>query len=127
MERAASAIEAASRFTSHSPRSRQGFIEIVDVEDDVAFRCGEAAEIHEVTIAACLYLEICVGHLRQVGGHHSGSSSIEGERRLQHPTVSDRHELLHSACVRFPQDIDRVWPALGLLPSTVLLSRNLVT
>src|SRR6516165_6738830 len=99
MERAASAIEAASRFTSHSPRSRQGFIKIVNVEDDVAFRCGEATEIHEVTIAACLYLEMCVGHLGQVGRHHSGGSAIEEKRRLQHPTISDRHELLHSSCV----------------------------
>ncbi len=37
------------------PGSGQGFVEIVDVEKDVALRRGEAAEIHEVGVAAGLH------------------------------------------------------------------------
>ena len=34
------------------PRGRQRFVEIVDVEEDIALRGREAAEIHEVSVAA---------------------------------------------------------------------------
>ena len=36
------------------PRRRQCFIEIVDVEEDVALRRGETAEVHQVSVAARL-------------------------------------------------------------------------
>ena len=46
---------AVSRLTSHSHGRRQGLVEIVDVEEDVALRRGEAAEVHQVSVAAGLH------------------------------------------------------------------------
>ena len=67
------------------PWPRQGFVEIVDVEEDVALRRGETAEIHEMGVAAGLHAKTgrrCRGQIRR---HDRGRAAVEGERRLRHP------------------------------------------
>jgi len=38
-------------------RSWKGFVEIVDIENEVSFRRGETAKIHQVTVAANVDLQ----------------------------------------------------------------------
>src|SRR3974390_3065017 len=39
------------------PRRDRRFIEVVDVEDELALGCGEAAEIQQMAVAARLYID----------------------------------------------------------------------
>ena len=48
---------AASRLTSHSQGAGQRLVEVVDVEDDVALRRGEAAEVQQMRVAARLHAQ----------------------------------------------------------------------
>ena len=61
------------------PRSRQGFVEIVNVEEDVALRRGETAKIHKVSVAAGLHAKSGLRGRRQIGRHDRGRAAIEGE------------------------------------------------
>src|SRR6516165_10414000 len=79
------------------PRSGQGLIEIVDIEDDAAFRRGKSAEVEEVAITARLHRQSGGWRSRQVGGHHTCGPAIEGKGRLEHPAVANGDELLHPA------------------------------
>ena len=81
------------------PGSGQSFIEIVDVEEDVALRRGEAAEIHKVSVAAGLHAKSGRRGRREIGRHERGRPAIEGERRLGHAGEADRDQLLDSALV----------------------------
>ena len=74
------------------PRPGQGFIEIVDVDDQPPFRRREAAEIQQMAIAADLRVDPGDRRRRQIRGHDIGGATIERERRTQHPTVADRNE-----------------------------------
>ena len=51
------------------PGRRQGFVEIVDVEEDVALRRRETAEIHQVSVAAGLYAKSGRRGQCQIGRH----------------------------------------------------------
>ncbi len=61
------------------PRPRAGLVEVVDVEEQVAFRGGEHAEVRQVGVAAQLRVEAGVGVGGEVGGHHRRASAEEGE------------------------------------------------
>ncbi len=101
------------------PRRRQGLVEIVDVEEDVALRRGEPAEIHQVSVAAGLDAKPGRRGRRQVGRHHRGRAAIEGERRLRHAPEADRDQLRNSAIVGLVQKLDRVAPVLVRLPAAM--------
>ena len=73
------------------PRGRQGLVEIVDVEEDVALWRGEAAEIHEVSIAAGLHAKSGGWGRGQVSRHDRGRAAIEDEGRLRHAPEADRY------------------------------------
>ncbi len=62
------------------PGSRQGFVEIVDVEKDIALGRGEAAKIHKVSIPAGLHAKSGPWGRSQIGGHDRGRAAIERER-----------------------------------------------
>ena len=66
------------------PRRRQGFVEIVNVEENVALGRCETAEIHQVSVAAGLNAKAGSRGRRQIGRHERGRAAIEGERRLGH-------------------------------------------
>src|SRR6185437_5360090 len=72
------------------PGSGQSFIEIVDVEEDVALRRGETAEIHKMSVAASLYAKSGGWSRSQIGRHDRGRAAIEGERRLGHASEANR-------------------------------------
>ena len=105
-------------------RRRQRLVEIVDVEDDVALWRREAAEIHQVGIAAGLHSQPagrCVG---QVGGHQRRRATIEREGRGRHAPEADRHQARQSPYVGFADDLDRIAPTLGRLPSCMSGARR---
>ena len=108
------------------PGSGQGFVEIVDVEEDVALRRGEAAEIHKVSVAAGLYAKSGRRGRRQIGRHDRGCAAIKGERRLGHASEADRDQLRDSAFVGLAQKLDRIAPILGRLPAAVRGARRRV-
>src|SRR5215471_12853676 len=120
--RPASTTDATSRLTSHS----QGAREVVDIEDDVAFRCRESTEIHEMAVTARLHIQPSNRQPCQVGRHDSGSPTIKGKRRLQHPAISNRNEPFQSAGVRFLQNVDRIWSPIHVFPLALLLSWDLL-
>ena len=90
LDRAATAKLAAQALEIPLPRARQGLVEVVDVEDQPAFRGGEPAEVHQVAITAQLHREPSVRRRSQVGGHARRRSTEEAELRLRHPPVADR-------------------------------------
>ena len=106
------------------PWRRQGFVEIVDVEEDVALRRGEAAEIHEVSVAARLHAKPGGGGRGQVGRHDRGRAAIEGERRLRHAPEAYRDQLRNPAFIGLVQKLDRIAPVLGRLPAALRCARR---
>ena len=95
LSRPATARLAASRLTSHSKGPGQGFVEVVDVEDQAPFRGGERAEVRQVRVTAELDPQPRGRGRGQVGGHRQRRPPVVGERRDQHPAVPDRHQLGH--------------------------------
>src|ERR1700751_5846234 len=92
----------ARRKTLYVPlkRSGQSFVKVVDVEDNVSLRCGEAAEIHQMTIAAGM--DIDTAHWRAgqiVSLYQCGPSKIR-EWRLQHSPIAKRNEILQPLLAR---------------------------
>ncbi len=72
------------------PGRRQRLVQIVDVEQQSAFGRREAAEIEQVRVAADLNVDAGGRRVGKVGRHHPGRAAIEGERRLQHPSIPER-------------------------------------
>ena len=101
------------------PWRRQGFIEIVDVEDDLAFRGGEAAEIEQMTIAGGLDMEASCRGSREVCRHDTRGAATESKRRLRHAAKLDRNQFGHPVLVGFAQQIDRVGARGIALPDTM--------
>jgi hypothetical protein len=108
------------------PGSGQSFIEIVDVEEDVALRRGEAAKIHKVSVAAGLHTKSGRRGRRQIGRHDRGRAAIKGERRLGHASEADRDQFRDAAFVGLAQKLDRIAPIFGHLPTAMRGSRRRV-
>ena len=106
------------------PRRRQGLVEIVDVEEDVALGGGEAAEIHEVSVAASLHAKPGGGGRGEVGRHDRSRAAIEGEWRLRHAPEADRDQLRNPAFIGLVQKLDRIAPVLGRLPAALRCARR---
>ena len=106
------------------PRGRQRFVEIVDVEEDIALRGREAAEIHEVSVAAGLHAKSGGGGRGQVGRHDRSRAAIEGERRLRHTPEADRDQLRNPAFIGLVQKLDRIAPVVGRLPAAMRGARR---
>jgi hypothetical protein len=85
------------------PRSRQGLVEIADIEEDVALRRGETAEIHDVSVAAGLHGKAGPRGRGQIGSHDRGCAAIEGEGRLGHAPKANRDQFRNSALVGLAQ------------------------
>ena len=69
---------AARRFTSHSHGPGQGLVEVVEVEQHLALRRGEHAEVQQVGVAAELHVEARTRRGRQVCRHDERRATIEG-------------------------------------------------
>jgi len=61
------------------PGAGDGFVEVVEVEDELAVGGGEGAEILDVRVAAELDEEGGVGEAGEVGGHDGDGAAEEGE------------------------------------------------
>ena len=75
------------------PRPGQGLVEVVDVEHQLALGRAEHAEIGQVGVAAALHVMPESRRGGQVRGHDQRRAPVEGERRDQHPSVADGHQL----------------------------------
>src|SRR5271156_3916416 len=75
------------------PGSLKGFVEIVDVEQELALGAGKAAEIRSVAITAGLHANSCGGSFREIPGHHGCRTAEERERGLAHAAGAGGEEL----------------------------------
>src|SRR5262245_207666 len=73
--------------------SRKRLVEVVDVERQPSIGRCEDAEIGEVCVAAELRLQARPRPVREIRRHDRGRASEEGERRNEHSSVANRHEL----------------------------------
>ena len=95
-------------------RARDGLVEVVDVEDQVALGGGEPAEIGEMGVTAELDLEAGAGRRR--GRRPSPRPPpVEGKRRRHHASVADGHKLGDADRVLVGQDRERVPTGIGRL------------
>ena len=108
------------------PGGRQSFVEIVDVEEDVALRRCETAEIHQMSVAAGLHAKSGRGRRGQIGRHDCGRAAIEGERRLDHTGEAQRDQFGDAAFVSLAQKLDRIAPTLGRSPTAMRGARRRV-
>jgi hypothetical protein len=92
------------------PGRRQGLVEVVDVEEQPALRCGKAAEIHQVSVTAHLDIDAGRRRFREIGRHDPGRPAVKREWRLQHAAIAQRHQLLLLVRIGGAQYADRVRP-----------------
>jgi hypothetical protein len=96
------------------PRARRHLVEIVQIEDQLAFRRRKAAEVQQMRIAADRKRDTRIGRTAQIMGLQDRASPIEGERRHGHPSVAKRNERVDTAsavglqkCHRIALDVAR--------------------
>ncbi len=106
------------------PRCGQRFVEVVDVEDEVALRRGERAEVQQMTIAAGLYPQAGGRRGGKIVRHQRGGTAQEREGAAQHAPVTDGNQLLHALPVGLHDDADGVAPPGRYLQDRVLLTRQ---
>jgi hypothetical protein len=92
------------------PRAGQRLVEVVQIEHDVALRCGEEAEVGQMGIAARLDVQAAPRNRGEVLGHHRRRTAQKREWRARHPAVSNRHEVRQPILGLLLQDGDRIRP-----------------
>ncbi len=107
------------------PGPRQRLVEVVDVEEQLAIRGGEGAEVGEVGVAAELHGEAAARGARQVRRHHRRGAAVEGERRGEHPPVAERDELADPRGGLGLEQLDRVRPVARRRPLAVARARRI--
>ena len=76
------------------PRSVNGLVEVVDIENQLAvWSSSERAEVLDVSVAADLNLNSGAGQLREVRGHQRRRAPVERKRRRSHAGVLERNQL----------------------------------
>ncbi|MCY1184322.1 hypothetical protein D9M73_250050 [compost metagenome] len=73
------------------PGGGKGFVEIIDVKNQIALGCREQSEVQQVTITARLYPNAGVGEAGQVMNHQSRRTAQEGEGAAQHASIAHGH------------------------------------
>ena len=86
----------------------QSLIEIVDVEEDVAFGRIERAEVHQVTVAAGLHRRPGNRLVGKIDRHHGRRAAQKAKRVHHHALVPLRQKRGHTLGVGFGQDGDGV-------------------
>ena len=107
-------------------RTRQCLVEVVQVEQQRSLGRGEHPEVGQVRIATELNCEASSGCVFEVGGHDLRRTSIEREGRYEHPSVTDRHEVLLPGGVLRLEQRDRVRPLGRRRPIRMARERGLV-
>ena len=106
------------------PRSGEGFVEVVDVDDQAAVRRRVGAEVREVSVPARLHPEPGAGRLSEVGRHDRGGAAIEGEGGDEHPAVAQGDEIGDPIRRLALEHVDRVGPVGRRLPFAVAGARR---
>src|SRR5664280_2574209 len=84
------------------PRSTDGFVEVVDVENEPSVRASISSQVANVRVAANLRVNAGVRKLGEVRGHHRNGPAKEPEGRSCHACELDGQELGEAAALRFP-------------------------
>ncbi len=92
------------------PRADRDLVEIVEVEDDVALRRTEQAEIVRVRVAVHHHVDAAARPARQVPGHDMGGPAQEREGRGRHPGDPQGDQMRLTALMRGLDQGDRVGP-----------------
>jgi hypothetical protein len=85
-----------------------GFVEVVDVEGEVAVGCGEGTEVEDVCVAAKLCDDAGVGMAGQVGGHHWDGPAKEAEGAGGHALMLELDERRDAAALGLAEEIERI-------------------
>ena len=96
-----------------------GFVEVVDVEDEAAVGAAVGAEVEQVGVAADLRHDAGVGVRGEVGGHDGHGAAKEAERRRGHALVFELDELRQAAAHAVVQDVERLVGAGGAVEGAV--------
>ena len=97
-----------------------GFVEVVDVEDEAAVGRGEGAEVADVGVAAELGEDAGVGAEGEIAGHDRDGSAEEAEGRGGHAVVLDGDQLGDAAAHGLGEQGERVGAAEIGLPAGVV-------
>jgi len=76
-----------------------GFVKVVDIEDEASVGCGEGAEIAHVGVATDLGFDAGVRNDCEVCGHNGSRSAEEDEGRLRHQLVLELEEGRNAAAL----------------------------
>ena len=101
------------------PGCREGLIEVVDGEDDLPLRGGEATEVNQVAVSAALHADAGGRSGRQIGRHGERRASVKGEGRQNHAPVAKGKEFGDAPLVGLQHQADRLGPIGGGLPGRV--------
>ena len=96
-------------------RASKRLVEVVHVEQQVALRRGEEAEVREVGVAAELDIQAAVRMTGQVRTHGQGRATIERRRRDCHPAVPDGDQLGDARRRLLGDEVDRICPSIATL------------
>ena len=122
--RPATAKLAASRLTSHSNGPGRVSSKSLMLKTRRPVGRREDAEVREVRVAAELRVQARPWSVREVRRHQVGGTAEEGERRGEHPPVTDRAELGKSCLGLLLEKVDGVSPHRPRLPLPVNRARH---
>jgi len=98
----------------------EGFVEVVDVEDEVSVDAGIGAEVADVGVAAELGDDAAVGKARKVVGHDGDGSAEKAEGGGGHEPVAKGEEARETAAQAFAEEGEGVAMAQAGVPGSVL-------
>ena len=108
------------------PGCREGFVEIVDGENESPLGSGEASEVDQVGISAALHANASGRSARQIIRHGERRAPVEGEGRLHHAPVAKGNEIGESPRIGLQHQADGLRPVVRRLPCGVRIARTLV-
>src|SRR5262252_2478776 len=82
------------------PRAWKGLVEIVYIENQIAFRRGETTKVKQMCIATELRVQSRHWRECKIGGHNIGRPPIERKWAYHHSFVTDRNQFRDAAPVR---------------------------
>ena len=77
-----------------------------------------------MAVAACVDMNAADRRAGEIGRHDTGGSSVEGERRRQHPAVAQRHQIRLPGRIGSAQNADRVCPVRPCAPFAMCCARH---
>jgi len=103
-----------------------GFVEVVDVEDEAAVRACVGAEVEDMGVSAELGEQAGVGLAGEIGGHDGHGPSIEAKGRGRHARVLDGKQRLDAGALNGEEEIERIGRAGSDVESSVGLAGDLM-